>query len=168
MLFRSLQETIMQFLVKFCGYSDAESDTVRRGIAKKKGTEQFLPDIKRRFIEHCTSKYGLSTEKCEQVIEPFLQAILDASSYAFSWNHSDSYSAIGYICGYLRYYYPLEFLTAALNIFSDNMDKIVEITKFASKKGIIVSQPKWGISKTTRSEERRVGKECRSRWSPYH
>ena len=23
-------------------------------------------------------------------------------------------------------------------------------------------------SSTTRSEERRVGKECRSRWSPYH
>ena len=23
-------------------------------------------------------------------------------------------------------------------------------------------------SDTTRSEERRVGKECRSRWSPYH
>src|SRR5919112_4635568 len=25
-----------------------------------------------------------------------------------------------------------------------------------------------GSSSTTRSEERRVGKECRSRWSPYH
>ena len=24
------------------------------------------------------------------------------------------------------------------------------------------------ITKITRSEERRVGKECRSRWSPYH
>ena len=24
------------------------------------------------------------------------------------------------------------------------------------------------INTTTRSEERRVGKECRSRWSPYH
>src|SRR3989449_10081715 len=24
------------------------------------------------------------------------------------------------------------------------------------------------LSKTPRSEERRVGKECRSRWSPYH
>ena len=23
-------------------------------------------------------------------------------------------------------------------------------------------------AQTTRSEERRVGKECRSRWSPYH
>ena len=26
----------------------------------------------------------------------------------------------------------------------------------------------WGIIKHDRSEERRVGKECRSRWSPYH
>ena len=26
--------------------------------------------------------------------------------------------------------------------------------------------PEYG--KVTRSEERRVGKECRSRWSPYH
>ena len=25
-----------------------------------------------------------------------------------------------------------------------------------------------GISSVPRSEERRVGKECRSRWSPYH
>ena len=25
-----------------------------------------------------------------------------------------------------------------------------------------------GFVSTTRSEERRVGKECRSRWSPYH
>ena len=25
-----------------------------------------------------------------------------------------------------------------------------------------------GVYKGTRSEERRVGKECRSRWSPYH
>ena len=24
------------------------------------------------------------------------------------------------------------------------------------------------LNKTVRSEERRVGKECRSRWSPYH
>ena len=28
--------------------------------------------------------------------------------------------------------------------------------------------PERGFDHTTRSEERRVGKECRSRWSPYH
>ena len=33
-----------------------------------------------------------------------------------------------------------------------------------------ITATKAGIGKTTvsRSEERRVGKECRSRWSPYH
>lgn len=142
----AMQETIMRFLVKFCGYSAAESDTVRRGIAKKKGTEELLPEIERRFIEYCTQNYGLTPEKCEEIIKPFLQVILDASAYAFSWNHSDPYSATGYICGYLRYYYPLEFLTAALNIFGDDFDKTNEIINYASKVGIVVTPPKWGLS----------------------
>lgn len=143
----AMQETIMQFLVKFCGYSAAESDTVRRGIAKKKGTETLLPEIEERFITNCTVEYGMSEDECKKVIRPFLQVILDASSYAFSWNHSDAYSAIGYICGYLRYYYPLEFLTSALNIFVDDTDKTADIIKYASKVGIQVTMPKWGISK---------------------
>ena len=36
----------------------------------------------------------------------------------------------------------------------------------------VIAAPRSGSGKTTvtcaRSEERRVGKECRSRWSPYH
>ena len=37
----------------------------------------------------------------------------------------------------------------------------------------LVLQPRWGLVSifvgiAFRSEERRVGKECRSRWSPYH
>ena len=35
------------------------------------------------------------------------------------------------------------------------------------EKGVTVSQQE-GRLVITRSEERRVGKECRSRWSPYH
>lgn len=143
----AMQETIMQFLVKFCGYSNAESDTVRRGIAKKYGTEKLLPEIKQRFIDKCSKEYGMSVERCTEVIEPFLQVILDASSYAFSWNHSDSYTLIGYVCGYLRYYHPLEFLTAALNIFQDNMDKTASITQYAATRKIRVLTPKWGVSR---------------------
>ena len=144
----AMQETIMQFLVKFCGYSDAESDNVRRAIAKKQGTEKLLPEIGERFVKFCTGKYGMTEEECDAVIKPFLQIILDASAYGFSWNHSDAYSAIGYICGYLRYYYPLEFLTAALNIFSDNMDKTTAITSYATKVGIKVTLPKFGMSRS--------------------
>lgn len=143
----AMQETIMQFLVKFCGYSDAESDNVRRAIAKKKGTEKLLPEIEERFIAFCPEHYDITKERCEEVIKPFLQIILDASAYGFSWNHSDAYSSIGYICGYLRYYHPLEFLTAALNIFGDNMDKTADITSYATRVGIKVTLPKWGLSR---------------------
>lgn len=142
----AMQETIMRFLVQFCGYSDAESDSVRRSIAKKKGTETLLPEIERRFIEYSSAHYNITPERCEEVIKPFIQIILDASAYGFSWNHSDAYSCIGYISGYLRYYYPYEFLTAALNAFSDNTDKTAEIIKYASKNGIKVTSPKWRVS----------------------
>ena len=32
----------------------------------------------------------------------------------------------------------------------------------------LVDENLWADTKFIRSEERRVGKECRSRWSPYH
>ena len=144
----AMQETIMQFLVKFCGYSAAESDNVRRAIAKKKGTETLLPEIEQRFISYTSEHYDITKERCAEVIKPFLQIILDASAYGFSWNHSDAYSAIGYVCGYLRHHYPLEFLTAALNIFGDNMDKTADITSYANRVGIKVTLPKWGLSRS--------------------
>lgn len=143
-----MQETIMRFLTDFCGYSSAESDNVRRGIAKKKGTEQLLPEIERRFIEYSSTHYDITKERCQEVIKPFLQIILDASSYGFSWNHSDAYSCIGYVCGYLRHYYPLEFLTAAFNIFTGKEDKIVAITKYANKVGIKIQPPKFRYSRS--------------------
>lgn len=65
-----------------------------------------------------------------------------------SWNHSDAYSCIGYISGYLRYYYPLEFLTAAFNIFTDKEDKIVAITEYANKIGVKISPPKFRHSRS--------------------
>lgn len=144
----AMQETIMRFLVQFCGYSDAESDTVRRAIAKKKGTETLLPEIERRFVSHSSSHYDISEERCMEVIKPFLQIILDASEYGFSWNHSDPYSCTGYVCGYLRYYYPLEFLCAALNVFEEKGEKTAAITKYAAKVGIAVTLPRWGLSRS--------------------
>src|SRR5258705_3573711 len=40
-----------------------------------------------------------------------------------------------------------------------------ELASVLESRGVTV---KYGIHPVARSEERRVGKECRSRWSPYH
>ena len=41
-------------------------------------------------------------------------------------------------------------------------------TPSVSLETILTTAPRYDSSKRSRSEERRVGKECRSRWSPYH
>lgn len=137
------QEQIIEFLHSFCGYTMGEADVVRRGFAKKTGTEKFIPKIKDGFEKTMKEKYGVGKEESEKLITNFIQVIEDASSYLFSKNHSDPYSWIGYICGYLRYHYPIEFLTTALNIFEGKEEKSLAIIDYAKRQGIKISPIKF-------------------------
>ena len=65
---------------------------------------------------------------------------------------------------------------------TQKLEMIEEITKEKSNKGVVLNEATCIAydkrtqkviatetkAKVLRSEERRVGKECRSRWSPYH
>jgi DNA polymerase-3 subunit alpha len=137
------QEQIIEFLHTFCGYTMGEADIVRRGFAKKTGTEKFIPKIKEGFQETMLAKYSITKEESDKIIVNFIKVIEDASSYLFSKNHADPYSWIGYICGYLRYYYPIEFITTALNIFADKEEKSLSIISYAKKRGIKISPIKF-------------------------
>lgn len=141
------QEQIIAFLNQFCGYTMGEADIVRRGFAKKTGTEQFIPNIKNGFIKTMKEKYDVDKEESERIVESFIQVIEDASSYLFSLNHSLPYSYIGYICGYLRYYYPLEFITTMLNINKDNAEKTNKIIIYAKEHNIAIKPPKFRYSR---------------------
>lgn len=152
----TMQEDIMKFLVRFCGYSEVDSDSVRRIIGKKLGTEQVLPEVEERFIKYSSKTYSIAKEKCAEIIKPFLEVILSASAYGFSWNHSDSYSCIGYICGYLRYYYPLEFITCALNIFEGKEDKTISIIKYAKNIGISISPIRFRHTQSSYSYDKKT------------
>lgn len=141
------QEQILSFLHEFCGYTMGEADVVRRGFAKKTGTEQHIPRIKEGFIKTMKEKYNTNEKESEKIVESFIQVIQDASSYLFSLNHSLPYSYIGYICGYLRYYYPLEFFTVFLNINKDNAEKTNKALVYMKNIGIELKQPKFRYSK---------------------
>ena len=143
------QEAIMRFLVAFAGYSQAESDTVRRAIAKKKGTEKLLPEIKARFMEYAPKHTSLTVEKASKVIDDFIVVIQNASDYGFSENHSFPYAITGYAIGYLRHYYPLAFTAAALNIYADNLEKSGKIIQYATKHGVRILPPRWGKSRAS-------------------
>lgn len=132
---------IIDFLHHYCGYTMGEADIVRRGFAKKTGTEQHIPRIKAGFIKTMTEKYGSTVEKAEEDIVAFIKVIEDASNYLFSLNHSQPYSYEGYVSGWLRTYYPLEFLTTAFNINADKEEKTKALTVYAKKIGIEMKPP---------------------------
>ena len=47
--------------------------------------------------------------------------------------------------------------------------KTINVEQLGHNRAKVVLEPfERGYGHTLRSEERRVGKECRSRWSPYH
>lgn len=139
------QEQIMQFLTNFCEHTGAESDSVRRGLAKKVGTHQFLPKIKKGFIHYMVNHYGETEENAEEILQQFLVVIENASDYGFSVNHSSPYSFIGYAGAWLRYHYPLEFLTTILNVMKD--EKVGKIMSFAKKNNFEVKSISFGKSR---------------------
>lgn len=138
------QEDIMSFVMQFCGYSFIQADKLRKVISKKLGTKEQLPIVKKAFEDNAKVKYNLTDEKSEEIIEPVLQCILDATRYSFSKNHAYAYSWIGYMCGYLRYYYPIEYLASCLDIFADDDKKTNEAVAYANKLRVTILPPKFG------------------------
>jgi DNA polymerase-3 subunit alpha len=125
-----------------------EADTVRRGFAKKTGTEQYLPKIKDGFCAYMNSEYGMQREEAEQLAESFLRVIEDSSYYLFSLNHSQPYSIIGYESAWLRHYYPIEFIANYLEYSKDKEEKTIRAIEYANSNGIEIKPPKFRYSKS--------------------
>ena len=134
---------IINFLHEFCGYTMGEADIVRRHFAKKTGTEKDIPQIQEGFAKTMKEKYNMEESESGEVIKAFIKVIEDASNYLFSLNHSQPYSYEGYAAGWLRYYYPLEFLTTGFNIWADDNKKTTALTKYANKHGIAIKSAKF-------------------------
>lgn len=158
------QEQIIDFLHEFCGFTMGQADIVRRHFAKKTGTEADIPIIEnggymldihgdkdpryiKGFIAVAQEKYGMTEEEARSAIKSFLVVIADASNYLFSRNHSIPYSMIGLFIGWLRYYHKIELLTAALNVYVDNNEKMSSIKEYIKSQGINIAGVKFGKSK---------------------
>lgn len=60
-------------------------------------------------------------------------------------NHSVAYCLVGYLCAWLRYYYPYEFITSYLNNAANDGD-IKSGTQLAKVYGISITPPRFGVS----------------------
>ena len=138
------QEDIIAFLQQICGLSGSEADNVRRAIGRKDAErlERAMPKI----LEGYCKNSDKPREEAEKDAKTFLKVIEDASEYSFGYNHATEYSLIGYLCAYLRCYYPCEFITAYLNNAA-NEDDVINGTSLAHEYGFRVTPPRFGASR---------------------
>ena len=134
------QEDTIAFLQNICGLSGGDADNVRRAIGRKQKDrlEAAMPEI----LEGYCKMSPKPRDVAEQEAKEFLQIIEDSSNYQFGFNHSTGYSMIGYLCAYMRYYYPEEFIAAYLNN-ANNEDDIRYGTELARIKGIKIHPVKF-------------------------
>ena len=139
------QEDTIKFLQNICGLSGSEADNVRRAIGRKQmdRLQKALPQILEGYCNMSPQPRYVAEEEAKT----FLKIIEDSSRYQFGYNHSTGYSMIGYMCAYLRYYYPEEFIAAYLNC-ANNGDDIINGTELAKIKNISINNIKFGHSRS--------------------
>jgi len=152
------QEDTIKFLTDICGLDGAEADNVRRAIGRKQldRLQAALPKILDGYCKMSPQPRDVAEQEAQQ----FLQIIEDSASYQFGYNHSTGYSMIGYTCAYLRYYYPVEFVTAYLQNAGDDNDTI-QGTNLAKQLGITISPIKFrhsGVKYTCDSDAKIIYK----------
>lgn len=138
------QEDTIKFLQQICGLTGSEADNVRRAIGRK--DEERLKNALPQILEGYCNKSDKPRDIAAEEAKAFLQIIEDSAAYQFGFNHSIAYCLIGYLCAYLRYYYPYEFITTYLNNAA-NEDDVIKGTELSLDYGIKIIAPKFGFSK---------------------
>lgn len=134
------QEDTIKFLQEICGLSGSDADSIRRAIGKKDADyiNKMLPVI----LDGYCSQSNKPRQEAEKEAKEFIQVIQDSSSYSFGYNHSIAYSMIGYLCGWLRHYYPYEFIVAYLNN-AQNQDDLNTGAQLIKQKGFELKAPQF-------------------------
>jgi DNA polymerase-3 subunit alpha len=126
------QEQQMLLCTELAGMTRVESNKVRKAIGKKIPAD--LAVWKPRFIEGAAAKIGQARA---EALWTDLEA---AANYSFNKSHAVAYSMLSYQTAWLKYHYPLEFITAALNSEGDK-DKILTYFIEAKRLGLRVKLP---------------------------
>jgi DNA polymerase III alpha subunit len=120
------QEQIMKLAQYEVGWDMATADTLRKAIAKKK--ENLLAEL----YQDWQARGG--SDEIWQIIEAF-------GGYGFNKAHATAYAMITYQTAYLKYYYHTIYITAVLNSYMENREKLIYAIAEARKEGITIHKP---------------------------
>jgi len=128
------QEQVMFIARILAGYSMGQADIFRKAMGKK--IAEVMKEQEETFVAGAVEN-GLGERLAREIfglIEPF-------AGYAFNKAHSVSYALVAYRGAYLKANYPIEYVTAYLNTYYDNTDKVCLSVDECRKMGVRVLPP---------------------------
>ena len=138
------QEQIMRIVRDVAGYSMARSDLVRRAMSKKQ--HSVLEQERRNFV-YGSHEDGLDIPGAvaggmdEQTAMKLFDDMMSFANYAFNKSHACAYAVVAYQTAYLKRHYPEQFVTALLNSFLGNKQKLGTYISDFKAAGIRVLPP---------------------------
>ena len=121
------QEQVMQIVRDLAGYTMGRSDLVRRAMAKKKADvmakerHNFVYGNPEENVDGCV-KRGIDPKVAESIYDD----MVDFARYAFNKSHAAAYAVVAYETGYLRYYYPVEFMASMMNVYPGRVTEYIQ------------------------------------------
>lgn len=128
------QEQVMQSAQILAGYSLGKADLLRRAMGKKIKAEM---DEQRLMFSEGAAENGIAKKLAGEIFD----LIAKFAGYGFNKSHAVAYSAIAYQTAYLSCHYPVEFLTACMNLDIGDTDKLSFYKHEITKRGIKVLPP---------------------------
>ncbi len=112
------QEQIMQAAMQLAGYTANDADSLRKAIAKK--LKAKLNAHEKKFVVGAQQHAKISQEDAAHIFEDWKEF----ARYGFNKSHAADYGVIAVQTGYLKYHYPVEFMTALLSAWKHDSDKV--------------------------------------------
>ena len=128
------QEQVMEIAKILAGYSLGAADLLRRAMGKKIKEEM---DQQRAIFVNGAMKNDVSEKQAGEIFD-----LVDKfAGYGFNKSHAAAYALISYQTAYLKAHFPVEFITASINLEIDNTDKINIFLQVAKDHGIKILPP---------------------------
>lgn len=133
------QEQVMDVIHKVAGLPYSTADKVRKIIGKKRDRSEF-EQYKKIFLDGCANTKIFSRKEATD----FWEGLQEWARYGFNLSHATEYALLGYWCGWLKKYFPTEFICASLTYGAQQ--KKSELVEEAYRLGLILVLPKVGLS----------------------
>ena len=140
------QEQVMQIVRDLAGYSYGRSDLVRRAMSKKK--QDVMEEEHKWFVHGKENEDGtVDVPGCvrngisEQAADTIFDEMRSFAEYAFNKSHAAAYAVVAFQTGYLKKYYPLEFMAALMTSVMGKPEDVSKYINYCRQVGIQVLPP---------------------------